>query len=69
MATSILRAESARSRKRYPAERKRKGRPFTTLMWVQWLKSQPWASPSPDEREVRLRAGIDELRRRLEVLR
>jgi hypothetical protein len=54
-------------RKPYPRRRQPRKTVFTTTMWAQWLSEQPWASPSPDEQAVRLRAGIEEFRSRVIV--
>jgi hypothetical protein len=53
---------SAHPRKPYPPHRKRKGRPFDAAMWRRWL-AERWPNPTT----TRLRAGIQELRQRLEV--
>ena len=50
------------SRKPYPRERKRKGRPFTVAIWRRWL-----AERLPDQSAVRRHEAIEEFRRQLEV--
>jgi hypothetical protein len=46
-------------RKPYPRVRKPRKTVFTPAIWARWL------TPPPDERTLRLRAGIAEFRQRL----
>ena len=54
--------DPARRRKRV---RDNKKLVFTPVVWARWLMDQRWAAPSPDERTLRLREGINEFRQRL----
>ena len=49
-------------RKPYPAQRKRKGRPFTIAIWRSWM-----ADRLPDSSAISRRAAIEKFRRLLEV--
>ena len=57
---------------RLPNERRKRVRDhkklvFTPAVWAQWLVEQRWFKSSPDETTLRLRAGIADLRHRLQV--
>jgi hypothetical protein len=53
-------------RKPYPRRRQPRKTVFTAAMWSRWLSEQGWIEP-PDERTLRLSAGIAEFRRRVLV--
>jgi len=53
-------------RKPYPRVRKPSKTVFTPAMWARWLVDQAWANSRPDEPALHLRAGIADLRHRLQ---
>jgi hypothetical protein len=54
--------DSTKQRKPYPRVRKPRKTVFTPAIWARWL------TPPPDERTLRLRAGIAEFRRSLRFI-